>query len=98
MSSSAAMAEAPALRAFAAALDRGRLAHAVLVQGGRLDALEAAALGLAAKLLETAEPARHPRRRDAEPAGRGAARACSGATVSSSAQAPRPPLMADSAA
>lgn len=62
MSSSAATAESASrpLRAFTRALAHGRLAHAILVYGDHPPALAAAALGLAAKLLNTDDIAKHP--------------------------------------
>jgi DNA polymerase-3 subunit delta' len=48
------------LRAFTDALNRGRLAHAILVHGDHAAALETACLCLAGKLLNVADPARHP--------------------------------------
>jgi len=64
MSSSAAMSEpesAPrSLRAFTAALARGRLAHAILVHGDHPPALAAACEELAARLLNTGDAAKHP--------------------------------------
>jgi DNA polymerase-3 subunit delta' len=66
MNSSAATVDAPArsaaraLRAFTDSLDRGRLAHAILVHGDHPPALELACLDLAGRLLATPTPARHP--------------------------------------
>ena len=64
MNSSAAMVEpesAPrSLRAFTAALARGRLAHAILVHGDHPPALAAACEELAARLLNTGDAAKHP--------------------------------------
>jgi len=48
------------LRAFTNALERGRLAHAILVHGDHPPALEAACLGLAGKLLNVQDVAKHP--------------------------------------
>ena len=62
MSSNAATVDpsARSLRAFTGALAQGRLAHAILVQGGHAPALEAAGLDLAGRLLNTKDPSRHP--------------------------------------
>ncbi len=62
MNSSAATADATprSLRAFTNALAQGRLAHAILVHGDHPPALEAACLGLAGKLLDTADAGKHP--------------------------------------
>jgi DNA polymerase-3 subunit delta' len=62
MSSNAATVDPSArpLRAFTGALAQGRLAHAILVQGGHAPALEIACLDLAGRLLNTKNPARHP--------------------------------------
>jgi DNA polymerase-3 subunit delta' len=66
MSSSAATVDpaggpaARSLQAFTDALARGRLAHAILVHGDHAPALESACLGLAGRLLNSKDPARHP--------------------------------------
>jgi len=48
------------LRAFTSALERGRLAHAILVYGDHPPALESACLDLAGQLLNTKDAAHHP--------------------------------------
>ncbi|MGA2051689.1 MAG: DNA polymerase III subunit gamma/tau [Opitutales bacterium] len=66
MSSSAATVDpsgglaARSLQAFSDALARDRLAHAILVHGDHASALETACLGLAGRLLNSKDPARHP--------------------------------------
>ncbi len=48
------------LRAFTSALQKGRLAHAILIHGDHPPALEAACLELAGRLLNTTETVKHP--------------------------------------
>lgn len=60
MSHAATAADSRALRVLQRAFDQGRLAHALLLQGARLETLDEACQAIAGRLLASNDPAKHP--------------------------------------